>query len=65
MEGNFYANYGTVILDGAEVRIGDGVMFGPGYVPRNMVQRNDGVYTQYLAEFKLASAHCVSIATWC
>lgn len=28
-EGAFYANYNTTILDCAEVRLGDGVLFGP------------------------------------
>jgi maltose O-acetyltransferase len=29
LEGNFYANFGCVILDCAQVRIGEDVMFGP------------------------------------
>lgn len=29
LEGNFHANFGCVILDCAQVRIGDNVMFGP------------------------------------
>jgi acetyltransferase-like isoleucine patch superfamily enzyme len=29
LEGAFYANFNTVILDCAEVTIGNGVLFGP------------------------------------
>ena len=46
---NFYANHGVVILDAAEVRIGDDVMLGPGVListathPLDAARRKKGI----------------------
>lgn len=54
---NFYANHGVVILDPAEVRIGDDVMLGPGVListathPLDVAKRKKG----------LESAHAINI----